>query len=128
MTEGARHVVERVLTQDDFDRFARLSGDDNPIHVDPAYSAVTRFGRPVAHGMLLNTIFRGLLERAAPGAALTEQSLMFTAPTYAGEPMRFCVVRDGERGADTAFALRCERVADGTVTCQGEARLRRVTP
>ena len=36
-----------------FDRFARLSGDDNPIHVDPAFSARTRFGRTVAHGMLL---------------------------------------------------------------------------
>ena len=36
-------IVERVLTQDEFDAFAKLSGDDNPIHVDPDFSARTRF-------------------------------------------------------------------------------------
>jgi len=41
------------LTQRDFDRFAELSGDDNPIHVDPAFAARTRFQKPVAQGMLL---------------------------------------------------------------------------
>lgn len=49
------------FTQEDFDRFARLTGDNNPIHVDPQFSARTRFGRTVAHGMLLySTICQGL--------------------------------------------------------------------
>jgi acyl dehydratase len=43
----------KTFTQAEFDAFARLSGDDNPIHVDPEFSARTRFGRTVAHGMLL---------------------------------------------------------------------------
>ena len=41
------------FTQAQFDRFAALSGDDNPIHVDPQFAARTRFGRTVAHGMFL---------------------------------------------------------------------------
>ena len=44
--------VAHTFAQADFDEFARLSGDDNPIHVDPDYSSTTRFGRTVAHGML----------------------------------------------------------------------------
>jgi len=34
----------------DFDRFARLTGDDNPIHCDPVFAATTHFGATVAHG------------------------------------------------------------------------------
>ncbi len=37
---------EWVPTQEEFDIFAHVSGDDNPIHVDPEFSARTRFGRP----------------------------------------------------------------------------------
>lgn len=43
----------RVLTQLDFNRFAALSHDDNPIHCDPAFAKTTHFGATVAHGMFL---------------------------------------------------------------------------
>ena len=56
-------------TQDAFDRFAALSGDDNPIHVDPDFSARTRFGRTVSHGMLIYSRVWALAGRtpATPG-------------------------------------------------------------
>ena len=54
---GQVHSLNRVFTQEDFDRFARLSGDDNPIHVDSEFSARHKFGRTVAHGMLLLAIY-----------------------------------------------------------------------
>src|SRR5210317_380667 len=60
-------VLDKVLTQADFDAFAELSGDDNPIHVDPAFCAKTRFGRTVSHGMLLSTVLRGLIDQLVPG-------------------------------------------------------------
>ncbi len=56
MQVGQVESVNRVFSQTDFDRFAALSGDDNPIHVDAEFSARTRFGRTVAHGMLLYSI------------------------------------------------------------------------
>ena len=52
---GQSAIAERVFSQSDFDRFAALSGDDNPIHVNPEFAARSRFGRPVCHGMLLYT-------------------------------------------------------------------------
>jgi acyl dehydratase len=62
-----------------------LSGDDNPIHVDPAFARRTRFGKPVAHGMMLYGLICALLGRHFPGAVQIEQWLMFPAPTFAGE-------------------------------------------
>ena len=65
---GAIATFCRTFTQRDFDRFAALSGDDNPIHVDPAFAARTRFGRTVCHGMLLySTICRALTDELGPG-------------------------------------------------------------
>ena len=61
---GAVAILRRTFGQRDFDRFAALSGDDNPIHVDPEFAGRTRFGRTVCHGMLLySTICRALTTR-----------------------------------------------------------------
>src|SRR5512135_3764624 len=83
---GAVAIARRTFTQADFDRFAALSGDDNPIHVDPEFAARTRFGRTVCHGMLLySTICAALTRELGPGFAQLEQELMFVTPTYTGE-------------------------------------------
>jgi 3-hydroxybutyryl-CoA dehydratase len=71
--------------------FARLSGDDNPIHVDPAFAAQTRFGRTVSHGMLLYGVICGVLSRHFPGAVQLEQRFTFPAPTYTDEAMTICL-------------------------------------
>lgn len=80
------HDVALVFAQEQFDEFARLSGDTNPIHVDPAFAAKTRFGRTVAHGMFLFSVMNAELARRGL-TGFTHQDLMFSGPTYAGEPM-----------------------------------------
>jgi acyl dehydratase len=84
---GQTARVERTFTQEDFDRFAVLSGDDNPIHVDPEFSAGTKFGRTVAHGMLLYSTVCGAIgsQLPGPGTVQAEQALMFPSATYVDE-------------------------------------------
>jgi acyl dehydratase len=82
-------VETLTLTQEQFNRFAGLSGDDNPIHVDPEFSARTRFGRTAAHGMFLYSLLTGLTGRFHPGAVHLQAQLTFRAPTYAAEPVQF---------------------------------------
>jgi acyl dehydratase len=118
MTEVVNAVVlERTLTQEDFDRFAALSGDDNPIHVSPDFSARTRFGRTVSHGVLLLTILRGLAAQLAPGARQLTQEAMYPAPTFAGEPMRFSAEIVARKPEGVEIAMRAVRMGDGVVTC-----------
>jgi len=116
--------VERSFSQADLDRFAALSGDHNPIHVDPEFAARTRFGRTVAHGLLLNTVLRGLLETLAPGARQIFQELMFPAPSLVGESLRFTASIIEQTDSEASIRLCVERSADGTVTCQGQTRMR----
>ena len=103
-TKGNAVVVERSFTQADFDEFAALSGDNNPIHVDAAFSATTRFGRTVSHGVLLMTVLRGLLDRLVPGGKQVSQHLMFPAPTFADEPLRFSAEIRSEDNAEVTAA------------------------
>lgn len=111
----------RTLSQADFDLFARVSSDDNPIHVDPAFSARTRFGRTVSHGMLLYTVLWGLVRRHVPDARQSGQTLMFPAPAFAGEPLVFSGTVEAVEGGRARLAFRVARLADGETACEATA-------
>ena len=121
MTRIQQASIVKTFSQADFDKFAHLSGDNNPIHTDPEFSANTRFGRTVAHGLLLCSVLRGLINRLVPDQRLSEQSVMFPAPTYADEPMNFTVTLASN--STNELELEVKRLDDGVVTCQGHARV-----
>lgn len=84
---GDGALCRRVLLQEDFDRFARLTGDDNPIHCDPGFARHSRFGATVSHGMLLYGCIAKALAELVPGPGVVQlaQELMFPNPTFAGD-------------------------------------------
>lgn len=88
----------RRVTQADVEAFAAVSGDDNPLHLDPEYAAGTRFGRPIAHGALGLAIATGLLGGTGLTrgtlVALTSLEWTFERPLYPGSEVigRFTVV------------------------------------
>ena len=47
---GERFSSEVTLTPEQVASFARVVGDDNPVHHDPGHAAGTRFGRLIASG------------------------------------------------------------------------------
>ena len=81
---GHTETFKRTFSQVDFDRFATLSRDDNPIHVDPVFSAHTRFGGTVAHGMMLYSTICRMFSTQFPGNGTLQirQDLMFQNPTF----------------------------------------------
>lgn len=135
---GQTATLNHTFTQAQFDRFAALSGDDNPIHVDPEFAARTRFGKPVAHGMLLySTISRLLGSRLpGPGSLQISQSLVFPAPTFVDEEislsvevLRISSAHPGLLGAHRSRIINLPgrylqlnttiTKADGSPACQG---------
>lgn len=112
--------IPMTLAQEQFDEFARLSGDDNPIHVDPAFAARTRFGRTVAHGMHLFAVLQAEVARSVgdPVRAFHQQ-FVFRAPTFANDALQLSLIQR----EDGTIA---ETVTDsaGTVTTEGVVTIR----
>ena len=117
------HSLIRSLSQAEFDLFAKISGDNNPIHVDPEFSARTRFGRTVSHGMLLYTVLWGLVQTHYPGARQAGQTLMFPNPAYADDALRFEIAETAIDSDLRILATKVSRVADNTVVLDGHASI-----
>lgn len=108
-----------IPVQAEFDRFAALSGDDNPIHVDPLFSMHGGFGRTAAHGMLIYARLWAMLQDESPTLRHLRQSIMFPNPAFAGEPLDLRVSGD----APGEVTLRAVRVADGASVFLGVAEV-----
>jgi acyl dehydratase len=96
----------KTLTVEHFTQFSGLTGDKHPIHYDPAFASNTRFGRPLAHGLLL-TAMTALGATATSEAiedamvAMVEQSMQFLRPAFAGDVVvpHFEVVSNSPTGS-----------------------------
>lgn len=84
---GQRASLSRTVTDADIEAFARLTGDNNPLHVDDAFALRSRFGRRVAHGMLSAALVSAVLgtRLPGPGAIYLQQTLRFERPVYPGD-------------------------------------------
>lgn len=122
---GARASFSRVLLQEDFDRFAQLTGDDNPIHCDPEYARHTHFGATVSHGMLLyGLIAKGLSELLpGPGVRQLSQELMFPNPTYTGEEICIELACQDRAPNGTLDILTRVSKANGVIAAEGRTRV-----
>lgn len=87
LSVGDSASVTRTITQGDIDTFARISGDDNPAHVDAGWAADSPFKGRVAHGMLtagsISAVLGTLLP--GPGAIYMSQTLRWLAPVRPGD-------------------------------------------
>jgi 3-hydroxybutyryl-CoA dehydratase len=74
--------MARTVSEADIVAYAALSGDYNPIHLDPEYAAKTPFKARIAHGILsagyISAVFG--MQLPGPGSVYISQTLIFKAP------------------------------------------------
>ena len=88
---GDRAEMTRKVTPADVQMFADVSGDTNLLHRDKGYAAKTRFGEPIAHGMLSAGYISAVLgTKLAPHACVIylSQTLRFLRPVKIGDEVR----------------------------------------
>ena len=114
-------LARRTFEAADQARFAQLTGDHNPMHMDAVAARRTQAGAPVAHGMhvvlwALDELIRsGTLQ--GPIGALKVQFQKFT---FVGAPAELRVVRQSERGL--VVAVDCAGVPALTMTVSADHR------
>ena len=124
---GQQASVSRTLTPDDIKAFALVSGDVNPVHVDPAYAAGTRFHGVIAHGMWAGALISSVIgnQFPGPGSLYLKQTLEFRLPVRLGDTLTVTleVLEKTERTRDVR--LHCRVVNQGgAVVVAGEALVR----
>jgi acyl dehydratase len=84
---------EFSFSQEQVNRFAELTGDDNPIHHDPEFASNTVFKKPIIHGFLSSSIFSKILGISMPGKGTIylKQEMNFRKAMYVGETYT-CIV------------------------------------
>ena len=94
-----RTIGSRIYTLEDQFRFAELSGDYNPLHVDPIKARRTLFGEPVVHGLhnllwAIDCYFQDRNRRSLPGRCLLEVSAQFSKPAFLAEKITTDLVEE----------------------------------
>jgi 3-hydroxybutyryl-CoA dehydratase len=123
LSVGMRETLMKTVMETDVVGFARLSGDDNPIHLCDVYAEGTKFGQRIAHGLYTASLISAVLgtRLPGPGAVYRSQTLNFHAPVKIGDVVTVTVevveiVPDGGK-----VRLACEALVDGRIVLDGEA-------
>ncbi len=121
---GATATRTRVVTSDDVELFAKVSGDTNSVHLDEAYAATTSFGRRIAHGMFTVSIISAILGNDLPGLGTIYlgQDIKFKAPVFIGDTITATVelIKYREEKRIATFKTVATN-QDGVVVVEGEA-------
>jgi len=126
LTVGMSAERARTVTADDVRRYAEVTGDFNPVHVDAEAAAKSRFGGLIAHGMLSAGYVSAVLgtELPGPGAIYVAQTLKFTRPVKPGDTItaRVEVVEVIAARRRVRLATTC-RNQHGEPVLEGEATI-----
>lgn len=74
-------------TQQDVNDYARISGDTNPLHIDPQAGKESMFGRNIMHGFLGASVFTKIFGSLwyADGHVYLSQSIKWLKPMFADQ-------------------------------------------
>lgn len=125
---GERFDYTRTVAAADLDDFARLSGDDNAIHLDEAFGRGTRFGGRVAHGALSFGFMAASQTRlVGAGVIWLDARVRFTAPVRIGDTVTTTTEIVALEPEKRLLRIRCTaRGRDGAVVMEGESTVKRL--
>ncbi|MFO1293951.1 MAG: MaoC/PaaZ C-terminal domain-containing protein [Rubrivivax sp.] len=86
---GDRFVRRERITARHLDEGARLIGDFNPLHVDEAFAARSRYGGRILHGVITSALVGAEFGMVYAGTAIgyLEHAARFLAPVKIGDEL-----------------------------------------
>jgi 3-hydroxybutyryl-CoA dehydratase len=122
---GMEATFAKSVSATDIQGFAEITGDRNPVHLDPQYAAKTIFKGTIAHGMLTASYISAVFgtELPGPGAIYISQTLNFRGPVRAGDRVVAKVRVMELYPAKHRARFICTCSVDGKVVLEGEAVL-----
>ena len=93
LKQGDTYEITFQFSQEEVEAFAKVTGDNNPVHLDAEFAATTAFKRPIMHGFLAGSVFSRILgtEFPGPGSIYLSQQMTFKRPMYVDTPYKATV-------------------------------------
>ena len=119
---GELPPVARVITPERLRAYAAAAGDDNPLHLDAAFAAATRFGGIIAHGMLTLAWLSEMMTAALGQRWLTGGALRarFKGAAYLGDRVETW----GRRAAGDGYVVGVRNSVTGEDLITGSAAVK----
>ena len=121
---GDSASLSKAISEEDVMVFAKLVGDDNPVHLDDEYARNTRFKGRIVHGALVSGLISAALgtKLPGPGAIYLSQRVEFLHPVRPGDTVTAIVEVTDVRVDKPVITLKtyCVNQADKIVV-DGEA-------
>ncbi|MDG1472017.1 MaoC/PaaZ C-terminal domain-containing protein [Pseudosulfitobacter sp. SM2401] len=120
---GMTRYLRKVVTDEDIEKFAEISTDHNPVHLDDDYANDTIFEGRIAHGMLTAGLISAVIGEQLPGhgTIYMGQSLKFLAPVRPGDLVYAEVKVTDIEFSKRRVKLDCHCSVDGKKVVIGEA-------
>ncbi len=123
LSVGQSASYTKTVTEADIVKFAEVSGDNNPVHLDEAFAQSTMFKGRIAHGMLSAGFISTVIGTKLPGSGTIymSQTLRFKAPVRIGDTVTAtCTITEIIPEKRRAVLTTVCKVGD-TVVIEGEA-------
>ena len=123
---GDTTTYTRLITNQEVEAFAAISGDHNPLHLDPEYAATTAFGECIAHGMLTGALISAAIamQLPGPGSVYLSQNIQFRAPVMLGDTLTVTLTVTDKHAKRPWVTLQCEVAnQEGKTVAKGEAQV-----
>lgn len=121
----------RTVTQEDIDKFAGVSGDDNPVHLSEEFAKSAQFGGTIAHGMLTASYISAVLGTKYPGQGtifLGLNDLKFKGPVKPGDTITTTLTVREKHDSKPIVKFDCDCVnQNGETVLTAEAVVRAPT-
>ena len=84
LNEKDKYRLTFSYSQEQVNKFAEVTGDNNPLHLDEEYAATTMFKRPIMHGFLGGSVFSKIFGTLFPGEGTIymNQTMNFMRPMF----------------------------------------------
>lgn len=120
---GDKAEFTKQIKEEDVVLFAKISGDDNPVHLDEEYAKGTMFKQRIAHGFLAGSLISAAIAKHLPGngTIYLNQNLKFLAPVYLNDTITAHLeVLDFPKGTQVTLNTVCKN-QEGKVVIEGTA-------
>ena len=123
---GQTADYEKQVTDEDVRKFADISGDYNPIHLDDEFAKDSMFGARIAHGILTASHISAVIGYIFPGPGwiYLGQSLQFRAPVKIGDTVHTAVEVTDTVAEKNIVELSTICIVGDTVVLKGTATIK----